>query len=125
MPLGYLSGLVAIMPSWIAMIVERDDLDLAAGAKPPDAASNRDLVQTFDRSVESAQRALSGTTEDHLLTVWRLRAGERILDARPRHLQIADTFSHLAHHRGQLTVYLRLNDRPVPSIYGPTADERA
>jgi uncharacterized damage-inducible protein DinB len=54
---------------------------------------------------------------------WQLRMGETVLDEKPRYIMIIDTFSHLAHHRGQLTVYLRLNDQPVPSIYGPTADE--
>ena len=68
--------------------------------------------------------ALAGTTDEHLLTSWRLLvAGNVVLEDR-RWMVIAETFTHLAHHRGQLTVYLRLNDVPVPSIYGPSADER-
>ena len=70
-----------------------------------------------------ARRALSGTSDEHLMQPWQLRVGGKVVDEKPRHIMIADTFSHLAHHRGQLTVYLRLNDQPVPSIYGPTADE--
>jgi uncharacterized damage-inducible protein DinB len=55
---------------------------------------------------------------------WQLLVAGQVVDENPRYVAIADTFTHLAHHRGQLTVYLRLNDRPVPSVYGPTADDR-
>ena len=80
-------------------------------------------VAYFDESVEKARRALASVTDDHLMKPWQLRMGDKVLDEKPRHMMITDTFSHLAHHRGQLTVYLRLNDKPLPSIYGPTADE--
>jgi uncharacterized damage-inducible protein DinB len=66
---------------------------------------------------------LKETTEEHLMQPWQLRVSGNVVDEKPRYVMIADTFSHLAHHRGQLTVYLRLNDVPVPSVYGPTADE--
>ena len=123
MELGYLSSLVASMPSWIASMVERDFLDLAAGSRPANPSTAADLVALFDRSVDAARKALAGATDEHLLKPWQLRMGSTVLDEKPRHMMIADTFTHLAHHRGQLTVYLRLNDKPVPSIYGPTADE--
>ena len=78
----------------------------------------------LDQSVARAREALQGTTDEKLLTNWRFVAGEHVLSDTPRHIAIRDSvFSHLAHHRGQLTVYLRLNDAPVPAIYGPSADE--
>lgn len=122
MPLGYLSSLVAGMFGWVAMIIESDHLDLGGGSAPAPANGAERLAQ-FDEAVAKARRALSAATDDHLLQPWQLRVSGRVVDEKPRHIMIVDTFSHLAHHRGQLTVYLRLNDRPVPSIYGPTADE--
>lgn len=124
MPLGYLASLVAAMPSWISMMIDDDELDLESGkGKQPSASSSRDLIRILDESVAKARAALERTSDDHLYTTWKLKFGDQVLDDRPRHLQIADTFMHWSHHRGQLTVYLRLNDRPVPSIYGPSADE--
>jgi hypothetical protein len=123
MPMGYLASLVATMFGWIAMMIEKDFLDLGAGGGGPSASTATERLAAFDQSVENARRALSSTTDDHLMQPWQLRVGGRVVDEKPRHVMIADTFSHLAHHRGQLTVYLRLNDQPVPSIYGPTADE--
>lgn len=122
MPLGYLASLVATMFGWIATMVDTEYLDLAGGGGPA-AKTTEDRLAMFDKGVADARRALSGTTDEHLMKPWQLRVGGNVVDEKPRHIMIADTFSHLAHHRGQLTVYLRLNDRPVPSIYGPTADE--
>jgi uncharacterized damage-inducible protein DinB len=122
MQLGYLSSLVAGMFGWIAMMIDKDFLDLAGGGGPS-ASTTAERLALFDKSVAAARQALSGTTEEHLLQPWQLRVNGNVVDEKPRHIMIADTFSHLAHHRGQLTVYLRLNDQPIPSIYGPTADE--
>lgn len=126
MPLGYLSTLVATMPSWIAMAVEQDELDLAppGGApKTPEPRTAAELLAAHAQSVAGAKRALAGTSDDHLMTPWRLLVSGRVVMEAPRNEVIEDTFSHLAHHRGQLSVYLRLNGVPVPSLYGPTADE--
>ena len=123
MPLGYLSSLVAGMFGWIGLMVEKDHLDLAGGGGGPSASTSAERLALFDKSVADARAALSNTTDDHLMKPWQLLVGGRVVDEKPRHIMITDTFSHLAHHRGQLTVYLRLNDQPVPSIYGPTADE--
>jgi len=123
MPLGYLSNLVASMPSWIAMMVDHDFLDLGNYAGGPRASTAAELVAMFDKSVADAKRALSNTTDDHLMKPWQLRVSGKVVDEKPRYQQIADTFTHFAHHRGQLTVYLRLNDVALPQIYGPTADE--
>jgi len=124
-PLGMLASLVASMPSWIATMIEQNELDIGAGggAQSP-AQTSRELVQLLDKSIAAARRALSSTTDEHLMTSWRLRYGNRVLSEEPRHVMITDgVFSHLAHHRGQLTVYVRLNNVPVPAIYGATADE--
>jgi uncharacterized damage-inducible protein DinB len=128
MTLGYLSNLVATMPGWIAMAIERNELDLnppgGGGYKPPATDTTSKLVQAFDDSVARARAALRSTTEAHLATPWKLLVAGRTVAENARHVVIADTFTHLAHHRGQLTVYLRLNGVPVPSLYGPTADEK-
>jgi hypothetical protein len=122
MPMGYLSSLVAGMFGWIATMIESEHLDLAGGGGSSPSTGEERLAH-FDKSVADARRALSSTTDDHLMKLWQLQVGGTVVDEKPRYIMITDTFSHLAHHRGQLTVYLRLNDRPVPSIYGPTADE--
>jgi len=129
MPLGYLAALVAAMPGWMDLMVNRSELDIASaeGArfKPQVAASNRELLQAFEQSLAKAREALQATTDEHLSRPWKFVVGGHVADERPRYLMIRDAvFSHLAHHRGQLTVYLRLNQAPVPSIYGPSADER-
>jgi uncharacterized damage-inducible protein DinB len=127
MPLGYLSQLDATMPGWIAMTVLQDELDLSppsgSGYKPPPTDTRARLLAAHDESVARGLEALRKTTDQHLSTTWKLLAGGRMVMEQPRHVVIADTFTHLAHHRGQLTVYLRLNEVPVPSIYGPSADE--
>ncbi len=129
MPLGYLSQLVATMPNWIAMTVLQDELDLkppsGSGYKPPSTETRAKLLAAHDDSVAKGLAALRNTTDQHLATSWKLLVGGHVAMEKPRHEVIADTFTHLAHHRGQLTVYLRLNGVAVPSIYGPSADEAA
>lgn len=124
MPLGTLAALVATMPSWFAMIVDRDELDIGTGEGAPGAFhSNRDLVKMHDEALAAARKSLSGATDDQLMKPWRLLFNGKVLDDRPRYQFLADTIAHQAHHRGQLTVYLRLNDASVPAIYGASADE--
>ena len=128
MPLGYLATLVATMPSWVALTLDRDELDLAppggGGLAPRTWSTNAELLALHDEAVEQARASLGRWDDDHLLTPWRLLHGGRVVMEMPRHAVLGDDFCHLAHHRGQLSVYLRLNDVPLPSIYGPTADER-
>ncbi|HVR37895.1 MAG TPA: DinB family protein [Thermoanaerobaculia bacterium] len=127
MPLGYLATLVATLPGWIAMMLKQDELDLrppgGSQYKQPTFTTARELLAAFDDAIAKTRAALAATSEEHLMTTWKLLAGGNVISAQPRHVVIRDTFGHLAHHRGQLTVYLRLNDAHVPSIYGPTADE--
>jgi uncharacterized damage-inducible protein DinB len=127
MPLARLAGLVAAMPSWVTLIIEQDELDLTP---PPGEGRYRQpatdaLAAVHDGHVAKARESLSRTNDDYLMsTNWRLKAGGRIVLEQPRHVVLRDTLNHLAHHRGQLTVYLRLCERRVPSIYGPTADDQ-
>jgi uncharacterized damage-inducible protein DinB len=129
MPLGYLAALVASMPGWITLMIERDELNLddqaSQGFRPKVAVSNAELMEGFDEAVASARRSLEATTNEHLLTPWAFKIGGHAVSQEPRHIMIASAvFSHLAHHRGQLTVYLRLSDATVPALYGPSADEQ-
>jgi uncharacterized damage-inducible protein DinB len=127
MPLGRLATLVATMASWLPMIINRDDLDL----NPPGGSNysqnplrtSAELVQALDNGVAQAREALARTSDEHLMKPWRLLVSGKVVSEDPRHVVIRDTFAHLAHHRGQLTVYLRLNNVPVPAIYGPSADD--
>jgi uncharacterized damage-inducible protein DinB len=128
MPLGYLAQLVATMPGWIAMMLTQDSLDLrppgGGGYTPPRTDTTAALLAALDESVARARDALAKTNDAHLMTNWQLKvAGQVVLEA-TRLVNVADTFTHLAHHRGQLTVYLRLNEVAVPAIYGPSADDR-
>jgi len=126
MPLARLAGLVATMPSWISLIIEQDELDLTPpGGGQFQQPAVETLTEVHDGSVAKGRAALSKTTDDYLMTTnWRLRAGGQVVMEQPRHIVLRETMMHLAHHRGQLTVYLRLCDQPVPSIYGPTADDK-
>ena len=127
MPLGRLAGLVASMPSWVRLIVNQDELDLTppAGSGQFQQPQAQGLVAALETHVASARKALMGTNDTFLLTTnWRLKAGGKVVANSPRHIVLRDTLNHLAHHRGQLTVYLRLLDCTVPAIYGPSADDQ-
>ena len=126
MPLGRLAGLVATMPSWINLIIEQDELNLT----PPEGQgtfqqpATSTLVAVHDGHVQKAREVLSRTTDEFLTTTkWRLLAGGHVVMEQTRHIVIRETINHLAHHRGQLTVYLRLAGATVPAIYGPSADD--
>ncbi|HEX6773958.1 MAG TPA: DinB family protein [Acidobacteriaceae bacterium] len=128
MALGYLAALVASMPAWVAFMIERDELNFEDPAseqfRTRAVETRAQLLELLDESFARAKRALQGTDEQHLHTRWRLVSGHRVLAEDARYVMISDAiFSHLAHHRGQLTVYLRLNEAAVPALYGPSADE--
>ena len=126
MPLGYLASLIAIIPSWVAMIVTQDELDVASvGLKHEAATRTRaGLLQMMEKASSEARTALDGTTDEFLDTPWRMLAGGEVVMKAARHVMIRDAFNHLAHHRGQLTVYLRLLGATVPALYGPSADDK-
>jgi uncharacterized damage-inducible protein DinB len=129
MEFGYLSELVANIPSWVSMAITLDELDVAPKDgpkyKPEPLNTSAELVAALDRAAAQAREALRNTTDAHLATPWRLLAGGQLAMEQLRHQVIRDTFLHSAHHRGQMTVYLRLLGSKVPSVYGPTADDRS
>ena len=129
MQFGYLSELVANIPSWVAMAITQNELDIApkdgSSRKPAPLKTSAELVAALDKAVATARQALQATTDAHLETPWRLLAGGQLAFEQPRHEVIRDTLLHSAHHRGQMTVYLRLLGAKVPSVYGPTADDRS
>ena len=128
MEMGYLAAMVASMPGWISLMIETDELNLDAPEsqrfrpKPQDSAAN--LLKLADDSNSRAVNSLKNTNGAHLAKPWKFVMGGKVVNEAARHQQIADIFTHMAHHRGQLTVYLRLNEAKVPAIYGPSADER-
>lgn len=127
MPFGRLAMLVATMPSWFNFILNQDELDVApAGGSSVQQRPMRtaaELVAAHDKAMAEAREALRKATDEHLSKNWKLLAAGKTVDENPRHVVLRDTLMHLAHHRGQLTVYLRMNGAPVPSVYGPTADD--
>jgi uncharacterized damage-inducible protein DinB len=122
-PLGHLAQLVSSMPSWIDRTLRDTSIDLASGAgysfQPTET-----LVTAFDDNVRNARDALESVVGQDLDVAWSLKHGEHVLMTMPRGEVTRQHLNHLIHHRGQLAVYLRLLDVPIPSIYGPTADEK-
>lgn len=125
MNLGRLAAHVAELPGWITMIVTTGELDFSTfDYKPYKAKSTEDLAQFFNQNVQQALEALQGTSDETLLAPWTLRNGEHIIFTLPRIAAIRSmAMNHLIHHRGQLSVFLRLLDIPIPGMYGPSADE--
>jgi uncharacterized damage-inducible protein DinB len=128
MALGGLSTHLANIPSWTAMTFDRDELDLApAGGEPyrlPEAKSRDEVLAAFDKNVASARAALEAATDENWQGKWSLLMGGKTIFTLPRTAVMRGfIMSHMIHHRAQLGVYLRLLDIPVPSIYGPSADE--
>jgi uncharacterized damage-inducible protein DinB len=121
--LAHLTQLVATMPGWIVQMIEDDSLDLASGGTRYSNQKTEALLATFDEMVKKARVALGRVSDADMTEPWSLKMGDKVLVTLPRGVTIRQTINHLVHHRGQLTVYLRLIDVPVPSIYGPTADE--
>lgn len=126
MALGRLAGMIATMPSWVVLIVKQDELDLTPpGGGQWQLPAHPELVAAHDKSVADARAALESIDDTLLFTTnWRLRAGGQVVSDQPRHIALRDMLNHLAHHRGQLTVYLRLVGATVPAIYGPSADDQ-
>jgi uncharacterized damage-inducible protein DinB len=126
---GYLANMVATIPTWVAMQINQDELDVApAGGgqiKQERLDGSEDLIKGLEGAAEIARAALEKTSDEHLKTDWKLLARGKVVMQAPRYEMIADTLSHWSHHRGQMTVYLRLMGQKVPEIFGPSADENA
>ena len=124
---GYLADMVATIPTWISMEIERDELDIAPaegeGTKKAQKETKAELLKALDEAAAGARSALEKTTDEYLNTNWKLLARGQVVWEAPRHEVIQDTINHWAHHRGQMTVYLRLMGAKVPALYGPSADD--
>ena len=128
MTLGQLAGHVTGMIKWATATIKLSELDLglpeAAQYAPPQFETTGALVEAFDANVREARGAISGVSDADLLESWTLRNGGQIILSMPRAAALRSfVMNHHIHHRGQLSVYLRLLDVPIPSIYGPSADE--
>jgi uncharacterized damage-inducible protein DinB len=121
--LGDLASHIANLASFGDLIVNADDRDFAKGGRPTVYGNTTDLLAAFDANVARSRGAIAGLKDDKLGDPWTLRAGEHVIFTLPRASVLRSMLmNHMIHHRGQLSVYLRLNDVPLPSIYGPTAD---
>ncbi|HEX7958092.1 MAG TPA: DinB family protein [Pyrinomonadaceae bacterium] len=125
MTLGRLAAHVAELPELIVPALTRDELDFASGDfKPYDPESTAGLLEKFDRNIETAAALLEKQPDERMGEMWKLRSGDHVLFQMPRAAVVRFVgLNHVVHHRGQLSVYLRLLDVPLPSIYGPSADE--
>ncbi|HXL57332.1 MAG TPA: DinB family protein [Chitinophagaceae bacterium] len=123
MTMGYLALLVAEIPKWITYMIEKSEIDFATFEhfKPKNTS---ELVSHFDENLQGAKNALQQVSNDALSELFFLKNRGQILFSSPKKGNVGSSINHLVHHRGQLTVYMRLNDIPVPSIYGPSADDK-
>jgi uncharacterized damage-inducible protein DinB len=122
--LGALAGHVATIPMWGAETLAKSEVNI--GSTPPPAAppSKSELLASFDKNVAATRAELTGKTDAELMGMWSLKRGTQTIFAMPKTVVWRSfVLNHLVHHRGQLSVYLRLLDVPLPSIYGPSADE--
>jgi uncharacterized damage-inducible protein DinB len=126
---GYLADMVATIPTWITMEINRDELDVApaegGGTKKAPKETSADLLKALDEAAAEARTALANTTDEHLGTKWKLLAAGHVVWQGTRQEIIQETISHWSHHRGQMTVYLRLMGAKVPAIFGPSADDQS
>ena len=125
--MGGLASHLSNLPVWASLTIDQDEFDMAPGGKPlksPPCQSRREVLDNFDKNIAAARAAIAGASDEHLFKPWTLLADGNNVLTMPR-VAVLRSFvmSHMIHHRAQLGVYLRLNDIPVPSIYGPSADE--
>lgn len=121
--MGYLALLVAEIPKWITHMVEKSEIDFATFDHFK-AKTTSELVKHFDENVENAKAALKRVSNQELAEFFFLKSQGQVVFTTSKKDSVGSSINHFVHHRGQLTVYMRLNDIPVPSIYGPSADDR-
>lgn len=124
MNMGYLALLVAEIPLWIKYMVTDGEIDFVT-FKHFTPKTNDELISHFEENMKAARNALQNVTDEALQEPFSLQANGHLLYSAPKVVDIGVTLNHWVHHRGQLTVYMRLNDIPVPSIYGPSADDKS
>lgn len=128
MKMGRLAGHIAELPSLVATALSQDSLDFRPPGAPPRVpyvmTTRESLLQAFDKNVSAASAAIAGVSDEALMKPFTLSAGGKVIFTLPRVAVLRSlVINHVIHHRGQLSVYLRMNEVPVPSIYGPSADE--
>jgi uncharacterized damage-inducible protein DinB len=124
--LGQLAQHVANIPFWGQLTLEQSELDLAAYPPPAELGSRAAILELFEGKVAGTRQALVGKSDGELMAPWSLKRGDQTMFTMPK-ATVWRTFmmNHLVHHRGQLSVYLRQQDVPLPSMYGPSADEQS
>lgn len=123
MNMGYLAIIVAEIPRWIQHMIEEGDIDFATW-KSPEVKTTEELVAHFEKNLEGAKNALMNVSDEELEKDFSLKNQGQVLFTSSKKDNVSSSINHLVHHRGQLTVYMRLNNVPVPSIYGPSADDK-
>lgn len=123
MSMGYLTLLVAEIPKWIHAMVEKSEIDFAT-FKHFQPQTTAELIKHFDENMEAAQKSLQNISDETLTEDFHLKNNGEVVFTSPKSDNIGSSLNHWVHHRGQLTVYMRLNDIPVPGIYGPSADDQ-
>ncbi|MBA3915123.1 MAG: DinB family protein [Acidobacteriales bacterium] len=122
--MGWLAAHVATLPEWVTMTFEKDSLELDPNFRPPKPGSRKEMLEAFDKHAAQARATLSQAEDAVFQQMWTLSSGGNTILSMPRaQVYRSMILNHLVHHRGQLTVYLRLNDVPVPGLYGPS-DEK-
>ena len=122
MAMGYLALLVAEIPLWITYIIEKGEVDFTTYPRFQ-PKNNKQLVDHFEKNLHDATQAMTRATEVSLSGDFQLKDNGKILFTSPKMAMIGSTLNHWVHHRGQLTVYMRMKEIPVPSVYGPSADD--
>jgi uncharacterized damage-inducible protein DinB len=123
MVMGYLAVIVAEVPKWISVTIEKGVIDFATWEKY-NLTTTAELLKYFDQNIASAKNALLNTSDAALEEMFYLKMGGKELMKSSKKDSICQSIHHSIHHRGQLTVYMRLNEILVPSIYGPSADDK-
>jgi uncharacterized damage-inducible protein DinB len=124
MSMARLATHLAELPGWAHTILEQDGLDLTGPYTPREESAISDVLAKFDEGVARMRAALGTKTDAELMVPWTLKREGKALFTMPKAAMLRSMFfNHMVHHRGQMSVYLRLNDIPVPSMYGPSADE--
>jgi uncharacterized damage-inducible protein DinB len=123
MALGYLTLLVAEIPKWIMHMIERSEIDLAT-YESFKLSTTAELLKHFENNIQGAKKALAKVTNEQLAEPFYLKVNGAVVFTASKKENVGMSINHWVHHRGQLTVYMRLNDITVPSIYGPSADDR-
>jgi uncharacterized damage-inducible protein DinB len=127
--MGWLASHLATLPTLAVRTIEKESLEIAPGGQPPSGPpklkTRQEVLETFDRNRNAARAAIAGAWDEHLINTWTLLFNGKTVFSLPRAAVLRGAFmNHTIHHRAQLGVYLRLNEVPVPALYGPSADEQ-